>query len=240
MVYIDAKGRVNARETDKRAKVGRQKRERVREREHRALAEGALSRPPALSGRSPEMPEIEQSPSRFLLPRTSSIHPTPVPPVVQLPPCLPLSNTSGVWVPMAPRRRPSLSPSSTSSSSLSGRKLWQRRRNLAGIDNHGDGAVLARFSPPKPASFARKHPRRAWPLLHPLPSTLRLFLLLFSTSFSSLSSRSPNAVYGSGERTATYVGITAAPTGDFIPPSVNSWESSSKHRRSRPESFEIR
>lgn len=185
------------------------------------------------------MPEIEQSPSRFLLPRTSSIRPTPPrSPASTLPATLEYLRSLGS---SAPRRRPPSSPSSTpsSSSSLSERKLWQRRRNLAGIDNHGDGAVLAGFSPPKLASFARKHPRRASRLSS---CTLHLFPPCSSTTSSSCS---PNAVYGSGgeharARAATYVGITAAPTGDFIPPSVNSWESSGKHRRSRPESFEIR
>lgn len=184
------------------------------------------------------MPEIEQSPSRFLLPRTSSIHPTPPrSPASTLPATLKYLRSLGS---SAPRRRPPSSPSSTpsSSSSLSERKLWQRRRSLAGIDNHGDGAVLAGFSPPKLASFARKHPRRASRLssctLHLFPcSSTTLFVLPHRMRFMAAGERAR-------ARAATYVGITAAPTGDFIPPSVNSWESSGKHRRSRPESFEIR
>lgn len=159
------------------------------------------------------MPEIEQSPSRFLLPRTSSIHPTPPrSPASTLPATLKYLRSLGS---SAPRRRPPSSPSSTpSSSSLSERKLWQRRRNLAGIDNHGDGAVLAGFSPPKLASFARKHPRRASRLSS---CTLHLFPCSSTTS----SSCSPNAVYGSGRTRARSRGHlrrnNGGPDGRFYP-----------------------
>lgn len=104
------------------------------ERAQSPCVEGVFNRPPALAGRSPGMPEIEQSPSRFLLPHTSSIHPHS--PRAQLPPStfLPLSPESGS---LSSRRRP---PASSSSSSTE-RKLWQRPSEL-GIDNHGDGAVF--------------------------------------------------------------------------------------------------
>lgn len=110
--------------------------ERERERVQSPCVEGVFNRPPALAGRSPGMPEIEQGSSRFLLPHTSSIHPHFPPALPQLPPStfLPLSPESGS---LSSRRRP---PASSSSSSTE-RKLWQRPSEL-GIDNHGDGAVF--------------------------------------------------------------------------------------------------
>lgn len=63
--------------------------------------------------------------------------------------------------------------SSPVSSSHSYESFSNDRRNLAGIDNHGDGAVPVGFSPPKlTASFARKHPRRANPSFPALPSVV--------------------------------------------------------------------
>lgn len=65
----------------------------------------------------------------------------------------------GVWIPHLSRRRPSSSPFILVPRRRNESFGSDRCRNLAGIDNHGDGAVLVGFSPPKlAASFARKHP----------------------------------------------------------------------------------
>lgn len=140
-------------EIEKRTKVGRQRSERE------ALVEGAFNcSPAALAIRSPGMPEIEQSPSRFLLPHTSSIHPSPLP-----------RPTSSTFLPLS-RIPPESESLSFCPRPRRMKALAANRRNLAGIDNHGDGAVPVGFSPPKlTASFARKHPRLVAPLFSRSP-----------------------------------------------------------------------
>lgn len=115
---------------------------------------------------SRELSTALRRPSRFLLPHTSSIHPSPN--FLHLPATL--SDTCGVWIPLflstialrrpRPRR-------------FRMKALAATVGTLAAIDNHGDGAVPVGFSPPKlTASFARKHPRRAAPSTPARPSVV--------------------------------------------------------------------